>query len=136
LCIELLPFSNLGSDPAHTLFQAVGRLEPGTTKEGVQATWLEALGDGASRWPDSVGGKTLTLTFADTHHSPFSNGQKPDNSHFATGNVASHGHTAVVAIGDLKGRVRRHVSTQSKGELLDVVECFLVDQPETAGMTA
>ena len=34
-CIQLLPPPNLGSDPAHTLFQAVGRLEPGTTKEGV-----------------------------------------------------------------------------------------------------
>ena len=135
-CIQLLPPPKLGSDPAHALCQEVGRLEPGTTKVGVQAAWLEALGDGASRWPDSVGGKALTLTFADTHQSPFSNGRKPDNSHFARGNVAGHGHTAVVAIGDLKARVRRHFTPQSKGELLDMVERFLVDQPDTTGMTA
>ena len=139
LCIQLLPPPNLGSDPAHTLSKAVGDLKFGTKEDGVagvQATWLEALGAGASRWPDSVGGKALTLTFADTHQSPFSNGRKPDNSHFARGNVAGHGHTAVVAIGDLKARVRRHFTPQSKGELLDMVERFLVDQPDTTGMTA
>ena len=135
-CIQLLPPPKLGSDPAHALCQEVGRLEPGTTKVGVQAAWLEALGDGASRWPDSVGGKALTLTFAGTHHSPFNNGQKPDNSHFATGGVAGQANTAVVAFGMLTGRIHSHFGAYAKGEIFKLAESFLRVQPETAGVTA
>ena len=97
-CIQLLPKPiDVPSEPAHTLFFTdVGGLDAGTPEDGfatkgVQGMWLRALGEDASLWPKEVGGRPVTLTMPDTHASPFLNGRKPDNSHFAVIPLWSHG---------------------------------------------
>ena len=100
---------------------------------GVQSRWQT---DVQQPWPDRVGGTELTLTHADTHFAPFSNGRKPDNSHFEVGHPAGHDTMGVVVIGELKARINHHFTPTSKGEVLDLAESFLSVQSETLGMTA
>ena len=121
---------------AGNLFKNLASLEPDARESGqggVQSRWLT---DVQQQWPDRVGGKALTLTHSDTHVAPFSNGRKPDNSHFEVGHPAGHDSMGVVVIGELKARVNTHFTPKSKGEVIDLAESFLRVQPETAGMTA
>ena len=139
-CIKLLEGPiDVQSEPAYTLFASVGGLSARaleTGEGGVQDMWLRALGEDASRWPKEVGGRTVTLTIKDTHASPFRNGRKPDNSHFAVGYPCGHTELGVVAIGDLKRRVTSDFTPSDKGELIGRVKDFLAVQPGTIGMTA
>ena len=139
-CIKLLEGPiDVQSEPAYTLFADVGGLSARaleTGRGGVQDMWLRALGEDASLWPKEVGGRPVTLTIKDTHASPFRNGRKPCNSHFAVGYASGHRDIGVVAIGNLKRRMDDTFSPSDKGELIVMVEDFLAVQPGTIGMTA
>ena len=138
-CIRLLPQPPLESESAYNLFQAVGGLDVGVLEDragGVQDTWNQALGENVSNWPETAGGKPVTMTAMDTHRMPYRNNRKPDISHFEVGNRAGHSDVGVVVIGNLKRRMRHVFTTKAKGELMGQVGAFLAVQPKTTGMTA